>query len=249
VLDRVEVWARTLEQNLSCHDGQQLWCSQIHKLAHKNLRKELLKSLCLAHWMTIAMVQCTEEDPWCSVPRRRWSSAVIQARRKDSCRDRRGYYRASEKIVTADKIVSWPPYPLASRPAGMSSSVSAARREDATCLGTLPRRNMSLWTARLQLGVLPDRAPRQLHSGDSPPFRPWDHLIPNSRSTHVVTTNWRPSLLRPLVMRSAHPSSLPIIHQSSQILVFLQIGHLRRRLAPGRDQPFPGLFIPLCAMF
>jgi hypothetical protein len=63
----------------------------------------------------------------------------------------------------------------------MSSLASSARLEDATCLEKLPRRNRSLWTAHLPPGALPHRAPRQLPSGDSPPFRPWDPFIPNSR--------------------------------------------------------------------
>jgi hypothetical protein len=122
-------------------------------LSHKNLRKELLKSLCQVRWMDIAMVQCAEEDPWCIVPHRRWSGVVIRAHREDSCMDQRGYYQASEKIMTADEIVSWPPYPLASRQAGMSSSTSVARREDATWLGTIPHRNLSLWITYLPPGA------------------------------------------------------------------------------------------------
>jgi hypothetical protein len=182
--------------------------------------------------MNIAMVQWTEEDPWCSAPRRRWSGAVLQARLEDSCMARRGYYRASENILTTDEIMSWPPYPLASRPARMTSSVSIARREDATCLGVLPHRNRSQWTTNLPLESLPHRASRQLYSGDSPSFRPHDHLIPNSWSTRVVTINWRMSLLCLLVTHPEHHSSLPITHYSSRISNFPQISHPRRRETP-----------------
>jgi hypothetical protein len=139
---------------------------------------------------------------------------VVRARREDSCTTRRGYYRASENIVTADEIVSWPPYPLASRPTGMTSSASAARHDDATCLGALPHCNRSQWTAHFPLGSLPHRAPQQLHSGDSPSYRPQDHLIPNSRSTRVATINSRPSLLRLLVTHPVHQSSPQSLHRS-----------------------------------
>jgi hypothetical protein len=48
--------------------------------------------------------------------------------------------------------------------------------------------------------------------------------VPNSQSTRTITINWAFPLLRLSITNPTHHSSLPIIHHSSWILDFPQIG-------------------------
>jgi hypothetical protein len=73
-------------------------------------------------------------------------------------------------------------------------------------------------------------------------LRPWDHLIPNSRSTHVVTINWRPSLLHHLFACLVHHSSPQSLHRSPRNWIFAQISHSRRYVTSRRGQASTGPF-------
>jgi hypothetical protein len=161
------------------------------------------------------MVQWTEEDPRCSAPHRQWSGTVIQASREDSCTAQRGYYRASKNIVTADEIVSWPPYSLASRPARMTSLASAARCKDATCLGALTRRNRSQWTVHLPPSVLTllSATVDELHWFILPPPRAQHR--PNSLYSWSLSINWVFPSLRLSVTNPFHPQPTLLVHQSA----------------------------------
>jgi hypothetical protein len=64
--------------------------------------------------------------------------------------------------------------------------------------------------------------------------------VPNSWTTRSIAINWAFLLLRLLIMNPTHHSSSPIIHSSSRILGFPEIGHRRRHKTSRRGQPFSG---------